>query len=166
MVEFSIVLPILLLIIFGMLEMGLAFRTRITVGSAAQEGARVASFKGDDLDADCVALEAIVADLGSEITNVSDIQIYRVDSNGNQEALKTNTYTYSGFGDITDCTKWLGIVLWPSAGRQVKVGTTPLDALGVSVSSTHDWVTQFPPFSGSITVDEATIVRLEPEAFE
>jgi hypothetical protein len=29
----------------------------------------------------------------------------------------------------------------------------------------HDWLTGFPPFSGSITIDEQTISRLEPEGF-
>ena len=166
LVEFSLVLPILLLIVFGILEMGMAFRTTITVGSAAQEGARVASFKGNDTDADCVALESVISELGGEVDQVSSIKLYRVDTAGNPEPLKTNTYTYSGVGDITDCTKWNGTVLWPSTDRNVTVGTTPLDVLGVEVSSTHTWVTQFPPFGGSITVDESTIVRLEPEAYD
>lgn len=159
-------LPILLMIVFGILEMGMAFGTKITVGSAAQEGARVASFKGNDIDADCVALESVIAELGNEVDQVTNIKIYRVDSAGNPEPLKTNTYAYGGVGDITDCTKWNGTVLWPATDRQVTVGVTPLDVLGVQVSSTHDWVTQFPPFTGTMTVDESTIVRLEPEAYE
>ncbi len=166
LVEFSLVLPILLVIVFGILEMGMAFGTTITVGSAAQEGARVASFKGNDIDADCVALESVIAELGSEVDQVTTIKIYRVDSAGYAEPLKTNTYAYSGVGDITDCTKWNGTVLWPAADRNVTVGTTPLDVLGVEVSSTHRWVTQFPPFTGTISVDESTIVRLEPEAYD
>ena len=166
MVEFSLVLPILLVIVIGILEMGMAFRTAITVGSSAQEGARVASFKGNDIDADCVALEAVIGELDSEVERVTSIKIYRVDGAGNAEPLKTNTYTYGGVGDITDCTKWNGTVLWPATDRNVTVGTTPLDVLGVEVSSTHDWVTQFPPFSGTLGVDESTIVRLEPEAYD
>ena len=82
LVEFSLVLPILLVIVFGILEMGMAFRTTITVGSAAQEGARVASFKGNDIDADCVALESVISELGSEVDQVSSIKVYRVDSAG------------------------------------------------------------------------------------
>jgi len=31
---------------------------------------------------------------------------------------------------------------------------------------THDWVTNFAPFRGSITIDESTITRLEPKVFE
>lgn len=166
LVEFSLVLPILLVIVIGILEMGMAFRTTITVGSAAQEGARVASFKGNDIDADCVALKAVIGELNSEIDSVTSIRIYRVDSSGNPEPLKTNTFTYSGVGDVTDCTKWNSTVLWPSTSRNVTVGTTPLDVLGVEVSGTHQWVTQFPPFSGVIGVDESTIVRLEPEAYD
>lgn len=158
LVEFSLVLPILLSIVFGILEMGMAFGAKITVGSAAQEGARVASFKGDDLDADCVTLESVIDELGGDVEQVTMIRSYRVDSSGNREPLKTNTYTYGGVGDITDCTKWNGTVLWPAASRHVTVGAAPLDVLGVEVSSTHTWVNQFPPFTGTMTVDEATIV--------
>ena len=30
---------------------------------------------------------------------------------------------------------------------------------------THEWVTGFPPFRGSFTIEESTITRVEPEAF-
>jgi hypothetical protein len=29
----------------------------------------------------------------------------------------------------------------------------------------HDWFTQFPPFSGFITINETAISRVEPEGF-
>lgn len=41
--EFAIILPALLLLIFGMLQLGLAFQRQEAVHAAAREGARVAS---------------------------------------------------------------------------------------------------------------------------
>ncbi len=42
-VEFAVVLPLLLLILFGIIEYGYTFMVRLTVQHAAREGCRVAS---------------------------------------------------------------------------------------------------------------------------
>ena len=56
---------------------------------------------------------------------------------------------------------------WPSADRKTTFGTSSqLDIIGVRVAVTHNWITGFPPFRGSFWVDESTITRMEPEAFE
>lgn len=58
--------------------------------------------------------------------------------------------------------------------RQTSVGTTTVsgvtysvtpDIIGVRVQMTHNWITGFPPFRGSVQIDERTITRLEPKAF-
>ena len=36
----------------------------------------------------------------------------------------------------------------------------------VRVIMTRSWLTNFPPFTGSFTIDESTITRVEPEVFE
>ena len=45
MLEMIIVLPVLLLVLFGILEMGLAFARYQVVSNAAREGAREAGFQ-------------------------------------------------------------------------------------------------------------------------
>lgn len=168
LVEFAFVLPILLLIAIGLIELGLAFRSYITMGSAAKEGARVAAFVGDDIDADCDVVQAIVGELGVEIDLLDHMEIYQVDANGDPVPSKINTYSFdfTGSGDITDCADWDSTVNWPSTDRQVLIGSTALDVVGIRVVSTHRWVSQFPPFTGQFIVDENTIIRLEPEAYE
>ena len=47
MVETAMVLPILLILIFGMIDFGRAFNAWITVTNAAREGARVAATRQD-----------------------------------------------------------------------------------------------------------------------
>lgn len=48
LVEFALVLPILLLIVVGILEFGLAFRTYQVVTNSAREGARTAVLRTDE----------------------------------------------------------------------------------------------------------------------
>jgi Flp pilus assembly protein TadG len=43
-IEFALLLPLLLLIIFGIIDFGRALNTQITITQAAREGARLASF--------------------------------------------------------------------------------------------------------------------------
>jgi Flp pilus assembly protein TadG len=50
MVEFALVLPILLLLLFGMIEFGRVFHEYLVVTHAAREGARVATLGGTDAE--------------------------------------------------------------------------------------------------------------------
>lgn len=43
-VEFALILPVLIMMIFGMVDMGMAINAQAVVGNAAREGARAASF--------------------------------------------------------------------------------------------------------------------------
>ena len=43
LVEFALIVPILLILVFAMLEFGLAFNDKLTLGNATREGARVGS---------------------------------------------------------------------------------------------------------------------------
>jgi Flp pilus assembly protein TadG len=55
-VEMAIVLPLLLLVVFGVIDFGRAYNARILVTSAAREGARVAAANGGQDDATVRAL--------------------------------------------------------------------------------------------------------------
>ncbi len=61
-VEFALVLPALMLVLFGIVEFGRMFMVHQMLGSAAREGARVASMPGADNSA---VLEAINEELVS-----------------------------------------------------------------------------------------------------
>lgn len=50
LVEFALTLPLLLLIIFGVFDLGRLFYVKITVINAAREGARYLAFNPDDKD--------------------------------------------------------------------------------------------------------------------
>ena len=167
MIEFSLVMPILLLIMIGIMEMGLAFKDILTVSHAAREGSRVGAFAGDDTTADCQIVQNIIAQLTGELDSIQDIEIYRADTDGDQILSQTNTWTYAS-GDPTDCTNsWTHTDLWPSPTRQTVYGPSQeLDIIGVRIKMTRSWITGFPPFRGNYTINETNIIRMEPESFE
>jgi hypothetical protein len=168
-VEVSMVLPIVVLIMIGTLEIGLAFKDYLTVSYASREGARVGALSGDRATADCDVVHSVMDVLGtSDLSDLKRIEIYRADPNtGNQIGAQTNTWTYIG-SDPYDCANdWLVVETWPSTSRNVLFGpTSTLDILGVRIVTNHDYITGLPPFSGNFELDEATITRLEPEGFE
>lgn len=167
MVEFGLVLPIILLIVIGVMEYGLAFKDWLSISNASREGARVAATFGDEPTADCEVLASISESfVAVRLDDLVDVQIFKAHpTTGNQTGL-TNVYTYSG-GDPTDCTNWSGDdSVYPASSRNTIVGTTPLDIVGVRVRLDHRWITNFAMFSGTARFDEITISRVEPEAFE
>jgi len=68
-VEFALVLPVLIMMIFGMVDMGMVVNAQAIVGNAAREGARSASFNGTNT-ASAVATATGVAGslMGSSLT--------------------------------------------------------------------------------------------------
>lgn len=165
LVEMAIVMPVLLMILIGIMELGVAFRDLMGTSQAVREGVRLATFAGDSADADCTIIEGMAPYLSSFMAQLDRVEIYQSNSAGDQIPSKTNIYTFTT-GDPADCDDWTGTVQWNPTSRQTRIGSSALDIIGVRVVMDHTWITQFPPFSGEFTIDETAIGRLEPEAFE
>lgn len=173
LVEFALVMPIVLLVVLGILETGVAFRDFLTVSNAVKEGVRVVAAMGDDPMSDCVTVSRTAAALGTALplTNLIQVEIFRADAAGQQTG-DTNVYTLPVGADPSDCTEWspnptqINTLVWSPLARRVVIGPgQSLDIAGVRVTYTHDWITGFPPFVGSFIVNEATVSRLEPEEY-
>lgn len=165
LVEMAIVMPVLLMILIGIMELGVAFRDLMGASQAVREGVRIATFAGDSTEADCTIIEGVAPFLTGFMDDLDRVEIYQANSAGNQIPGKTNIYTFST-GDPSDCADWTGTIQWNSTSRQTRIGSSALDIIGVRVVMDHTWITQFPPFSGQFTIDETAIGRLEPESFE
>ncbi len=170
MVEAAMIFPLMILLTVTVLELGLAFKDFLTVSFTARDAARVGSLAGNDPEADCDIVQAVVAGYGaSDLTGVT-ISIFKAnEATGNPEPGKTNTWTLRPSGDPTSCDPidWSFTNPWLSTTRQVNVGpSTKLDILGVRIDTTHDWVTGLPPWRGTINVERTALQRIEPEAFE
>ena len=176
LVEFAVIAPLLMVLIFGIVEMGLAFRDRLTVSSAVQSAARIGSVLGTDGDSDFATLQAITAGLNGQLdaSNISAVYIYRSDETGAFFASDANRYLY----DPADPTcPWDPCPLpgpgfeaygapenWVPADRGTSLPNP--DILGVRVVYQHDWITSIMPFMQTpATWTEDARVRLEPDLF-
>jgi hypothetical protein len=189
MVEFAMVAVLLLMILFGIVEFGLAFRDRLTIGNASQSAARVGTAVGNGPEADQVMLESLeqtLANLPSGgVGVVRYVDFFQADSNGNPDGgcpgpnCVRYTYVYQdGPGPLCDwnpCPGYDGSGgyggAWTPTARDVKVGS--LDVMGVDVVFSHEWITgglvplpdvacTSPP--SNCWVDRTTM-RMEPQQF-
>ncbi|MEW6183388.1 MAG: TadE/TadG family type IV pilus assembly protein [Bacillota bacterium] len=76
LVEFALVVPLLLLVIFGTIEFGRIYHAQLTVASAAREGARKAAVTSDTNEIE-TAIENAAATLNiTTVTSNSSITTY------------------------------------------------------------------------------------------
>jgi Flp pilus assembly protein TadG len=73
LVEAAFFTPLFMFLIFGMAEMGLFFRTYITIGAALADGSRTGSILGNSLDVDYQIIQSVKRDL--ETLPRSDIKV-------------------------------------------------------------------------------------------
>jgi TadE-like protein len=120
LVEFTLIIPVFLLILFGMIEFGFVFTHDLTVEYATREGARAGSALdngGGTLGCGAgqspnwttvdplviAAVERVLQSPGSQIviSHVSQIVIYSADNSGQPIAGTSDVWTYSpGAGPI------------------------------------------------------------------
>ncbi len=155
MVEFAIIVPVLLLLVFGIVEYGLAFKDKLSMDHAVQNGTSIGASLGNDLDVDLHILNSVnegVSGLpGAGVDLVERVEIFEVDANGNQIGGNTNVYYLLGNNDgpagpncdWQPCPDASGGGYsgwsWSPTDRSVLVGD--LDVIGVRVFYAHPWVT-------------------------
>lgn len=170
LVEGAVVLPILIFTIVSILELGVAFKDFLTTDFATKEGARVGALVGNDIDADCLIVQSIVAGYtASDFDDLDSITIFKVKEDGTQDGGLANEWEFPNApsDDPANCDDWNKTTMWPSVDRDVSVGGgSDLDIIGVTIDTTHDWITGVPPWSGQMNIVRTAIQRLEPEAFE
>lgn len=72
--EFAVVLPLLLLVSFGVLDLGRIFHAAITITNAAREGARYSMRHSNDMDGIVAATLAEAQDSGIDLsTSIIDV---------------------------------------------------------------------------------------------
>ena len=193
LVEMAIAAPLLILLVFGILEFGLAFRDRLTVSNGSQSAGRVAAALGNQDDADIAVLEAVEQSLGLLPNSgggiIKHVQIWRSNSSGNPVTAcgavgaggsNCNWYEYR---PATPC-RWFPCPDPDAAGgpnygggylpvnRDVTLDANGLDVVGVTVLFSHDWITDILPIddvtctaTGTDCWADSALFRLEPQNF-
>jgi hypothetical protein len=74
LIEFSLTLPLLLLIVLGIIEFGFLFREYEVVTNAAREGARIAILSGYEEDDVIARVEDYLETAGLDLDNLRDME--------------------------------------------------------------------------------------------
>ncbi len=174
LVEFTMIVPVLILIVVSVAELGLAFGNAHTIGYGSREGARVGSALakggafdcsgGDDptgVDAALVAAaQRILKSPGSgiDISTVQEIRIFKATATGAETPGTASVWMYTGDGSGPEVDPGPGVAFldfsppittpWPACSR-VNSGSSP-DSIGVTVRYTYDFVTPIPTVINSI----------------
>jgi hypothetical protein len=189
LVEFTVVMPIFLILLAAMLEFGLAFSDRLTLGNATREGARIGAAMATGSDTSCsgdpggvdttvvASLQNILKSGGSDVnlSRINEIRIFKSTSSGAVSSGRVNTWHYTP-GSGPDADPGLGTeiidfspssVNWAACTRSN--GASP-DSIGVSI--TYEYRLQTPlaglltlvggGFASSITIVDTTVMALNP----
>lgn len=193
LVEMAIVLPLLVLLVFGILEFGMAFRDRLTVANGTQSAGRVAAALGTQDDADIATLRAVEQSLGllpnSGGAIIKHVQIWRSNGSGSPAAAcggvgaggsACNWYEYDpdltcNWNPCPDPDNGTPAVYgggFIPTSRDVTLDSDGLDIVGVTVLFAHDWVTGVLPIPDLVCTPmgancwaDSALFRLEPQNF-
>ncbi len=161
LIEAALVLPVVLIIVFGIIELGLLFRSASVTTSATRTGARLASAQYGNSPGATTANEirdAVATDLSAlqAWAEPSELWVYKAVSNGEPAGGTCGadcmrfTWTGSGFSSASGS--------WPSPDA---CGAN-IDRVGVRIFVQHDSLTGVAP---SRSVRQTTVMRLEPKPF-
>ncbi len=190
LVEFSLILPVIMFLLLGMVEMGFAINHNVAIQTATRQGARVGSIlvngdtkcnTGNATLANAVDPQIISAVEGALIspgtmvdkTQVTSIEIFGVSSSGTALGTGTNMFVYnSGTGHFVAS----GTTGWPAINRCGAVtGSLPnggAPRIGVKITYNYRFITPLGSLlstfggglfaNGKITMTDQTTMALEP----
>jgi len=199
LVETAIVAMFFMTVVVATFELGMGWRTSITVNNAARAGARVGSSLGINAQADYSVLLSVASALQSSTGQVTIKKVIVFKSStvdGTVPASCLSLNPGSGYtGNLANhCNVYSGSWIagqvasgsaasftssatstcssgggsrpdrwWcPSIRNNVQLSSGGLDYLGVYVETNHATVTKL--FGTSFTIDQTSVMRIEPEA--
>jgi Flp pilus assembly protein TadG len=178
-VEVALILPLLVLFLFGLVEFSLLLNARNTVSFASRDGSMLAAEGGSRAGTDCVVLQNIERDIvaPARTTQVTQVKVYWSDQNGAEIGTNHNLYTRTGsttcdYGDRTSITVPYSLTS-ASYTEDIRCdvlagcgGThTSLDTVGVEITYVHPWLTSFGRVIGGsgFTFNVSSTTRVEPQ---
>jgi hypothetical protein len=186
-IEAALVTPIMMALIFGIIEMALLMRDDVAITSAVRNGGRTASAnagagpggvnEGGDCVAPCSPANApmfaqlaanTIQRAGSALPqdSILELWVYKANNKGYPGATGSTTMTCG-----TNCVKYKWVKSkdqfryssgsWPSASVNACANNSP-DAVGIYMSARHDFLTGF--FSDNVTIEDHAVFAFEPLA--
>ncbi len=181
--ELALILPLLLVLVFGVVELATAINAAMTISAATREGARVAGALvngggalgcglGQSPNAATVdpfvvaAVERVLTGSGAQISlaDVSAIRIYKATVSGSETPGSVNQWTYLANGGPVIAGEQLDFVEqtddWPACARN---NVSPADSAGIMVRYTYRGRTPlryFIPGLASLNMTDSTVMPL------
>ena len=170
-VEFALILPVLLMLVFGIVEFGMMFRADLTVSQAARSGARTAAALPRVASYQTNSAAAVAASVRTSLgaNEISYLTIYKANkttgmpSDGGTYKTCTDCYRFTWDTSTKSWTQLSGAA-WPATAQKACGSEALTDYIGVYVEARYHWITGiFTPIFGSTTgLAERTVMRLEP----
>lgn len=175
LLEAVIVTPIFFMLIFGIIEVGLAMSDNLALSHATRAGSRVASASGNDIYADYGILQSVARESAAIPRNQIDhIVVYKAAGfgappsstcrEGTSVADECNVYTVADFElDKEDfgCGEDAPDDAWCPQDRWVTLSDARMpDYVGVWMKIQHPWVTRM--FGSTLTLTDSSVIQLEP----
>jgi Flp pilus assembly protein TadG len=167
-IEAALVTPVVMAMIFGIVEFGFFFKSYLSTSSAVKAGVRMASANPRNANYAQDAADHIQSVSGAlDPRTVQDLWVYKANT--------TNDFPegYSSFSGCTTCVKfrWNGTSFEPLTGTTWNassqsacsgMGYSP-DRVGVYLRVRHDAMTGF--VFRTLSISESTVMSLEPIPF-
>jgi Flp pilus assembly protein TadG len=159
--EFALVVPVLMLLIFGVLDGALLMFSVGTARYAAGEGSRLAATLGNAATTDAKVVQVIRDSISqTSLFTVDEVDIYKLDQDGSGNLTPDPTF-YNKYR--VDGTALISPEPWPAVTRNVGNGTS--DFLGVTINYTYTWKAGFFSPLGPIKTKATYYIRLEPLSY-
>lgn len=149
MTEFSLLLPLFMLLIFSIIQMGLLVAARVQLDHAVLEAARTAgitAFNNNSDTATCGTLRGLVNGFIAP-SQISHVYIYAVDPTVNSG---NDNPSLSDRG-LCSATGWTGTIGWPAQVRSTTINPT---SIGVHVDYVFHWTALFT--GGTVTLSSSS----------
>jgi Flp pilus assembly protein TadG len=160
LVEFALVAPVLVFILFAILEASLLLFTVGSARFAAGDAARLESEAGTNTDADSSSVTLIrTGPFGlTRLATVTSIDVQRMvlQSNGTlvADASKKNSYLLDGTAIS---------VTWPPGARNVRSASS--DYLALTINYQYAWLSGRLLGAGPLSLTQTFDVRIEPQSY-
>lgn len=160
LVEFALVAPMVLFVLFGVLESSLAVfvqaSARYSAGEAALEDSQAANAPAADTSAIQLIRNGPLA--ATSLATISHIDVYRLIQQSSGQ-LTTDTAHYNSYrldGTVISLT-------WAPSTRSITNGAS--DFLGLTIYYQYNWLSGRLLSSGPLQLTQTIDVRIEPQTY-
>lgn len=176
-VEAAVVTPVVMVMFFGIIEMGFVFKDYLAVAGSVRSGVRMASsIPRTSTYAQAAADRVALTGGAMNFTNVQQLWVYKVEPTPPAVGAADKPIGFTDFSNCTTCVKFTwnnatkkfdpivggGSPTWPASSHNACSTTLggPPDRIGVYLKLKHDAFTGF-VFS-TVSIAEASIMTFEP----